>query len=117
LAYPPYDLSDAELEQQRKDRKGERDTARRRKLGAKPRSIYLESSLSKAKPWEALGISKPTYYRRGLHHRETSPRQQHLSAKQRQSHRETGMQPSDSKHSTTRTCLTGQHESHRKETQ
>ena len=32
---------------------------------AQPRADYLAESLMRAKPWEALGISRATWYRRG----------------------------------------------------
>lgn len=32
---------------------------------ALPRAEYLANSLSRSKPWEALGISRATWYRRG----------------------------------------------------
>ena len=45
-----------------------RQTARRRRLGAKPRDQWLaENSASRTEPWKALGISRPAYYRKGLH--------------------------------------------------
>lgn len=52
---------------------GER--ARRRRNGAQERAAYEEESVSKAKPWEAKGISRATWYRRekscapNVHHR------------------------------------------------
>jgi transcriptional regulator with XRE-family HTH domain len=30
-----------------------------------PRADYLANSISRSKPWEALGISRATWYRRG----------------------------------------------------
>lgn len=41
-----------------------REMQRRRENGAVSREEYLENSITNAKPWEALGISRPTYYRR-----------------------------------------------------
>jgi hypothetical protein len=70
---PPFDVSE-ELEQQQKDRKRARDTVRRRKAGAKPRSIYLGDSKSRSEPWKRAGVSRSTYYRRGMHLTQTSPR-------------------------------------------
>lgn len=32
---------------------------------AQPRAEYLAQSLMRAKPWEALGMSRATWYRRG----------------------------------------------------
>jgi hypothetical protein len=50
---------------------------RRRETGAIDRSKYLQThSTSRDKPWEAMGISRATWYRRGRHRmasRETSP--------------------------------------------
>ena len=42
---------------------------RRRAAGATPRSTYEADALSRAKPWEAEGVSRATWYRQ----RETSP--------------------------------------------
>jgi hypothetical protein len=36
----------------------------RRAKGVKPRAVYLETSLSRTKPWEAEGISRRTWERR-----------------------------------------------------
>lgn len=36
-----------------------------RRFMAMPREQYLAESLSRKKPWEALGISRATWYRRG----------------------------------------------------
>lgn len=36
-----------------------------RRVMAQPRDQYLAESLSSKKPWEALGISRATWYRRG----------------------------------------------------
>jgi hypothetical protein len=46
------------------ERKRERDRARRRVKGAKPRMQYEQAAISRAKPWEANGISRATWYRR-----------------------------------------------------
>lgn len=35
------------------------------KYTAQPRPEYLANSLSRQKPWEALGMSRATWYRRG----------------------------------------------------
>jgi hypothetical protein len=37
---------------------------RRKAKGAMPRAVYLAKSLSATKPWEQMGVSKRTYYRR-----------------------------------------------------
>jgi hypothetical protein len=64
------DMTQAERKQARKLRQRQRDRARRRAQGAKPRGDYLANSLSRVKPWRALGISRAKWYRT----RETSPR-------------------------------------------
>lgn len=35
------------------------------RIFAEPREQYLAKSLSKSKPWEALGMSRATWYRKG----------------------------------------------------
>lgn len=35
------------------------------RIFSQPRDEYLANSISKAKPWEELGISRATWYRRG----------------------------------------------------
>jgi hypothetical protein len=62
------------------ERKARRELrARRRKeecrlsKGAKPRTEYEAQSLTRTKPWEALGISRATWYRLGKPTAETSP--------------------------------------------
>jgi len=51
------------LEKQAKAHK-ERITAKRRANGVITRSEYEENSISNQKPWESLGISRATYYRK-----------------------------------------------------
>ena len=36
-----------------------------RRVFAQPRAEYLAYSLSRVKPWEALGMSRATWYRQG----------------------------------------------------
>lgn len=48
----------------RKERDRQRKAAARRAAGAKPRADYLAASAERAKPWEAEGISRRTWYRR-----------------------------------------------------
>lgn len=52
-----------------KGRKKERDRTRReqerRAAGMKDRESYVAQSISTAKPWEALGMSRRTWYRKG----------------------------------------------------
>jgi hypothetical protein len=64
------DMTKAERKEARKLRQRQRDRVRRRARGAKPRRDYEASSISRAKPWLALGISRRTWYRQ----RGTSPR-------------------------------------------
>jgi hypothetical protein len=40
-------------------------TKKRRAYGQKPRAEYLAQALTTKKPWEALGMSRSTWYRRG----------------------------------------------------
>jgi len=47
------------------ERHREREKARRRAAGAVDRETYESQSLSRQKPWEALGISRLTWYRSG----------------------------------------------------
>lgn len=49
----------------RRDRDRKRDEAKRRALGAVDRATYESQSVSKQKPWEALGMSRRTWYRQG----------------------------------------------------
>lgn len=43
----------------------EREKARRRANGAQSREEYLAGSISRQKPWEALGMSRAKWYRLG----------------------------------------------------
>jgi hypothetical protein len=57
----------------RKERKAEKERDRRRAAGSISRDAWLaENSVSKQKPWNKLGISRSTYYKRGLHRAELS---------------------------------------------
>jgi hypothetical protein len=51
-----------------KARRKERDridkAAKRRAAGALPRAVYEANSLSRTKPWQAMGISRRTFERR-----------------------------------------------------
>ena len=67
------DMSKQERKQARRLRQRQRDRARRRRHGAKPRAEYEATSISKAKPWEALGISRRSWYRAGKPPAGTSP--------------------------------------------
>lgn len=59
------DVSKAERLRRRKQRHRAAQQARRRKRGVIPRDQYLAESFSRTKPWEALGISRRTWERRG----------------------------------------------------
>lgn len=68
-----FQISDAEQRQLRTlvskdiaaERHRERQTARRRAAGAVDRETYEANSLARQKPWEALGMSRATWYRAG----------------------------------------------------
>jgi hypothetical protein len=71
----PCDMTGEQLKEHRKAKKRARDRARnrRRRQGLQRRKVYLAAnSLSRTKPWEADGISRPTWYRRRGNGRETS---------------------------------------------
>jgi hypothetical protein len=59
------DVTKAERLRRRKDRHRQAQQARRRARGVIPRDQYLAHSASRTKPWEALGISRRTWERRG----------------------------------------------------
>ena len=63
------DHTEADREAQRKAKRRQRETSRRREVGVRPRQEYLATSLSKSKPWNAEGISRSAWYQR----RWTSP--------------------------------------------
>ena len=42
------------------------------RIFAEPREEYLAKSVSKSKPWEALGMSRATWYRKGKPEKETA---------------------------------------------
>jgi len=50
-----------------------RERDRRRRQGAQERAAYEAASAEKAKPWEAEGISRRTWYRRQAENRGTGP--------------------------------------------
>ena len=58
------DLTKGEREEARNARKVQAKRKNRRKQGTMPRDEYLAQSQSAAKPWEAQGISRRTWYRR-----------------------------------------------------
>jgi hypothetical protein len=51
--------------ERRRDRDRKRDEARRRAAGAIDRATYEANSASRQKPWEALGMSRASWYRAG----------------------------------------------------
>jgi hypothetical protein len=56
----------AQRQDARLQRARQREAARRREAGAAPREQYLEGhAISRDKPWEAAGMSRATWYRRG----------------------------------------------------
>jgi hypothetical protein len=60
----PIDMTGEQMAEQRKAKARGRERERRRRKGAKPRADYLAQALSRTRPWEMLGISRRTYYRR-----------------------------------------------------
>jgi hypothetical protein len=63
--FVPFDCTPRELDRLRRDIRVERKRQRRRQDGAKPRAEYLAANtLSRSKPWEAIGMSRRTWYRR-----------------------------------------------------
>lgn len=62
------DLTAGQHARRRRERKRERDRLRaarkRAERGAIPRSEYLAGSKARTRPWEAMGISRATYYRK-----------------------------------------------------
>jgi hypothetical protein len=58
------DRSKAERLADRKQRKRQADRASRRAQGAKPRAEYEAASITRARPWDAIGVSRRTWYRR-----------------------------------------------------
>jgi hypothetical protein len=67
------DVNKAERLARRQERKRLREQERRRAAGAKSRAEYEAQSISKAKPWEALGMSRASWYRHQRQTAETSP--------------------------------------------
>lgn len=69
----PCDAAPDEIAEQRKAKRRARQREYRRRIrprkGAKPRTEYESTSLSRQKPWITAGISRATWYRQ----RETSP--------------------------------------------
>ncbi len=53
------------MKDRKRDMDRKRDERKRRAAGAKDRASYVASSVSTAKPWEALKMSRRTWYRKG----------------------------------------------------
>ncbi|OHV24739.1 hypothetical protein EOS93_22745 [Rhizobium sp. RMa-01] len=64
-----FDVPKAKRARLQKEKRRKRDRSRkeeqRRAAGALPRADYLANSFSQARPWDALGISRRTWERRG----------------------------------------------------
>lgn len=60
----PIDMTYEELQARSKARKRERDRGRKRRARAAAGAKKRPTSLAKSKPWEAMGVSRATYYRR-----------------------------------------------------
>jgi hypothetical protein len=59
--------------QQKRERDRKRDEKKRRAAGAVDRASYVATSVSTLKPWEAAGMSRRTWYRKGRPTVGTSP--------------------------------------------
>jgi hypothetical protein len=64
----PFDMTDKQLKDERKEKQRAREQRRRRAAGSRPRG----ASLARQKPWEADGISRGTWFRRRAKRRETN---------------------------------------------
>ena len=60
----PVDMTAEDLAEQRKEKKRDRDQARRRDAGAVSRQAYEANAKQRLKPWEAEKVSRATWYRR-----------------------------------------------------
>jgi hypothetical protein len=58
------DMDKTERQAARRERKRKAEAARRRALGKRPRQEYEANSISRARPWTAIGMSRATWYRR-----------------------------------------------------
>src|SRR5262249_13232521 len=58
------DMTKAERQAARRERKREAQRRRRRLRGQQPRTEYLENSLTHTQPWKQVGLSRATWYRR-----------------------------------------------------
>jgi hypothetical protein len=59
------DVDRAERIARRREKARQRDEQRRRARGAKPRAEYEASSINRTKPWQALRMSRASWYRAG----------------------------------------------------
>jgi hypothetical protein len=59
------DVTKEERKARRHHRARDGDELRRRRKGAKPRADYEANSISRTKPWLALGMSRASWYRAG----------------------------------------------------
>lgn len=67
------DMTKQERARRRRERKRLRKQQLRREQGVKPRADYEAKSISRNKPWQALGMSRRTWYRAGKPNAGTSP--------------------------------------------
>jgi len=58
-----FDFNAEQRRAARKHRRRMKERERRKVRGAKPRADYQANAISRSKPWEALGISRATWYR------------------------------------------------------
>jgi hypothetical protein len=59
------DTRDAIALDRKRARDRDRAAAKRAAAGARPRSVYEATSISRLEPWEQLGVSRRTWYRMG----------------------------------------------------
>lgn len=60
----PIDMTDAQLEAQRKAKDRARKALKRQKRGCRPRAEYLTQGIASAQPWKVEGIGRTTWYER-----------------------------------------------------
>src|SRR5262249_17356885 len=88
-----FDADKTARERRRKLKRAARDREQRRKKGARPREEYLATSLARTRPWERLGISRATWYRRRVAFGRVEPSHGRLSSAN--STAETSCQPAE----------------------
>jgi hypothetical protein len=59
------DMTKAERAKRRKEATRQRKASARQSAGAQPRADYEANSLTQTKPWDALGMSRASWYRAG----------------------------------------------------